>query len=92
MGKGSAQRPTDKVKFDDNYDKIFRRNTMDSKVYVIETKDEVFWSSRKLDIAYKHIEYLYRDRVRYKEFTKEQFAKMKVKNKKKFVELTEIVE
>jgi hypothetical protein len=26
-GKGSTQRPTDKQKFDENYDKIFRKKT-----------------------------------------------------------------
>lgn len=29
------------------------------KVYTVETKDTIFWSERKLDATYKHVEFLY---------------------------------
>ena len=84
MGKGSSRRPTDHDKFSESYDKIFKQ---ESKMYIIETKDEVFYSERKLDVTFKHVEFLYRDNVRYKELTPEQFDKLKMRNKKKFIKL-----
>jgi len=29
------------------------------KVYTVETRDTIFWSERKLDATYKHVEFLY---------------------------------
>jgi hypothetical protein len=29
------------------------------KVYTVETKDTIFWSERKMDATYKHVEFLY---------------------------------
>lgn len=29
------------------------------KVYVVETKDALFWSERKMDATYKHVQFLY---------------------------------
>lgn len=36
------------------------------KLYLVETENEVFWSERKLDAAYKHVEFRY-GRAVYKE-------------------------
>ena len=36
-------------------------------VYVVETQDKIFWSQRKLDATYKHTQFRYKDRVRYRE-------------------------
>ena len=64
---------------------------MNGTVYSVETPKEVFYSNRKLDAQYKHLEYLYRDRARYKEMTQDQFNKYKESSKKKFIQLEESV-
>lgn len=60
-------------------------------VYSVETPKEVFWSNRKMTAQWKHLEFLYRDRARYKEMTEDQFDRYKSSSKKKFIHLTEEV-
>ena len=45
---------------------------LDPKLYVVETKKEVFVSERKLDAIYKHVEFLY-GAARYKEVLASKF-------------------
>lgn len=44
------------------------------KVYIVETRDTIFWSDRKLDATYKHVEYLY-GQARFGEMNKDDLAK-----------------
>jgi hypothetical protein len=44
------------------------------RVYTIETRDTLFWSDRKMDAAYKHIEFLY-GQARFGEMNKEDLLK-----------------
>ena len=36
-------------------------------VFVVETQNEIYWSTRKLDATYKHTQFKYRDGARYRE-------------------------
>lgn len=42
------------------------------KWYIVETDKEVFYSPRKMDATYKHVEYLY-GRARYKEVERSKY-------------------
>ncbi len=44
------------------------------KVYTVETKDTIFWSDRKMDATYKHVEFLY-GQARFGEMRKEDLAR-----------------
>jgi len=44
----------------------------DQKLYLVETKDEVLWSERKLDAIYEHVKYSY-GRAKYKEVLKNRY-------------------
>jgi hypothetical protein len=44
------------------------------KVYTVETKDTIFWSDRKLDATYKHVEFLY-GQARFGEMNKDDLAR-----------------
>jgi len=61
--------------------------TESSKVYMVETPKEIFWSKMKMDRDYKHIEYLYRDKARAKEMTEERFKKYRNNTSKQFWEI-----
>lgn len=61
----------------------------DKKVYVIETPKEIFWSDCKMDAQYAHVDFLYRDRARYKEVTPLKFRNMTQTTKKKVIHLEE---
>ncbi len=63
--------------------------TKQDLIYYVETPDSVFWSSRKMDVQYKHVEYLYRDKVKYKSCSKKLFNGLQSTSKKKFYELNE---
>jgi hypothetical protein len=58
-------------------------------VYLIDMKDQILWSKSKMDATYKHVEFLFRDRVRFKEMTEKQFSLLKKTSKKKFFEIQE---
>ena len=59
-------------------------------IYLIETKQEVFWSKRKMDRDYKHAtEFLYRDRAKAKEMLPKQFERFKRNTSKKLYEIVE---
>lgn len=59
-------------------------------IYLIETKQEVFWSKRKMDRDYKHAtEFLYRDRAKAKEMQPKQFERFKRNTSKKLYEIVE---
>ena len=45
-------------------------------VYTIQTKECVWWSARKLDAIFKHIEFR-RPHAKYREMTDRQFSKIK---------------
>lgn len=61
---------------------------MTESLYLIETKDHVWWSPRKLTAQYKHVEFLL-GRAKYKEMEKEQFLKYRSKSPKTFYKLEE---
>ena len=42
--------------------------------YIIQTKDTVYHSKRKLDTTYKHISFKYKDRAKYREVGDKQLA------------------
>lgn len=44
-----------------------------SMTYYIETPREIFWSFSKMDATYKHIDFLYRDRAKFKEMKSDRF-------------------
>ena len=60
------------------------------KLYLVETKDEVFWSTEKIDAIYKHVEYPY-GKARYKEVDRSKYqfpdGKKKVKLQPALVEV-----
>jgi len=56
-------------------------------VYIIETPDEIFWSKRKQPVQYRHVDFLWRDRARYKEITAFKWGRLSATTKKKIWEL-----
>lgn len=44
------------------------------KVYTVETRDTIFWSERKLDATYKHVEFLY-GQARFGEMNKDDLVR-----------------
>lgn len=44
------------------------------KVYTVETKDTIFWSERKMDATYKHVEFLY-GQAKFGEMSKDELSK-----------------
>ncbi len=51
-------------------------------LYIVETKDCIFWSDRKMDAAYKHCEFLY-GQATFRTLSKEaMLARAKKFNKK----------
>jgi predicted metal-binding protein len=57
-------------------------------MYLIETRENVFFSPRKMNRDYEHaLKFLFRDRARAKEMEEEAFKKYKEKSLKKFIEL-----
>lgn len=56
-------------------------------VYIVETPDEIFWSKRKMDAQYRHMDFLWRDRAKYKELTEFKWGKLKETTKKKVWEI-----
>lgn len=86
MGKGSGQRPTDHDKFSANYDRIFSKT--EGTVYFVETPTDIFWSRNKMEAQYKHVEFFWRDRAKYKEMSENKFKNyLGTKSKKKVWEL-----
>jgi len=63
---------------------------MSTTVYLIETPKEIFWSHRKLDAQYKHLDFLYKDRARYKEMAEEKFNNYVKHSGKKIIKLEEV--
>jgi hypothetical protein len=60
---------------------------MNDIIYVVETPDEIFWSKRKLTTQFKHLEFLWRDRAKYKELTPVKWGQLKERTSKKVWEL-----
>lgn len=58
-----------------------------SVIYYIETPKEIFWSPRKMNVTWKHIEFLYRDKARAKEMPEDKFFAMLKGSTKKPYEL-----
>ena len=44
--------------------------------YIVQTKDTVYHSKRKLTTAYKHVTFRYRDYVSYREVGDRQLARL----------------
>lgn len=44
------------------------------KVYTIETRDTIFWSDRKMDVIYEHVDFLY-GQAKFGEINKDDLAK-----------------
>ena len=59
-------------------------------IYVVETPRELFWSNRKINAQWKHIEFLYKDKARYKEFTEDKWSDYASKANKKLIQLEEV--
>jgi len=59
----------------------------DTTVYVIETKKDIWWSRSKMDATYKHIEFFWRDKARYKEMTMKRFNQLRQTTDKKVWEI-----
>lgn len=62
-------------------------NQPKEQVYFIETPRELYWSRRKLDVTYKHVEFLYRDKAKSKQMDEDRFKAYKGKSKKKVIHL-----
>lgn len=60
-------------------------------IHYLESKKEIFWARKKLPIAYKHIEFLYKDNVRYKTAEEGKFKSYLQRVNKKAYELSEEV-
>ena len=60
-----------------------------SKIYLVETPKDVFWSERKMDAQYKHIEFFWRNKAKYKEMTSLQFKNYRNISNKSFREIVE---
>ena len=56
-------------------------------VYLIETPEDIFWSKRKLTTQYKHCDFLWRDKAKYKEVVGAKFKALTQSTKKKLWEL-----
>jgi len=48
-GKGSVARKTDKEKFDENFDKIFKRKTQNKEIY-FDSDETTSWDEDRIDI------------------------------------------
>jgi hypothetical protein len=48
-GKGSVARKTNKEKFDENFDKIFKRKTQSKEMY-FDSDETTSWDEDKIDI------------------------------------------
>ena len=48
-GKGSVARKTDKKKFDENFDKIFKRKTQNKEMY-FDSDETTSWDEDRIDI------------------------------------------
>lgn len=60
------------------------------KVYLVETPKDIFWSNSKMDTQYKHVEFFWRDKARYREMDEGQFKRyLIVKKNKKVWEIKE---
>jgi hypothetical protein len=59
------------------------------KIYLIDTKSHILWSSVKMKATYKHVEFLFRDRAKFKEVTSDQFNKLVRSTNKKMIEIEE---
>lgn len=58
-----------------------------SMTYYIETPKEIFWSYSKLDATYRHVEFLYRDRAKFKEMKSDRFRSYLKNTPKKAYEI-----
>jgi hypothetical protein len=56
-------------------------------VYIVETPSEIFWSKRKMETQYRHMDFLWRDRAKYKELSEFRWAKLSSTTKKKVYEI-----
>ena len=56
--------------------------------YVIETPKEVFWSKQKIDATYKHVEFLYRDKAKWREIPDQNWKRFQKNCNKKLWEIT----
>lgn len=52
-------------------------------MFIIETKDALYFTPRKLDAAYKHVTFKFKDRARFKEVTETQFKSVQRRYKGK---------
>ena len=56
-------------------------------VYVIETKQDIWWSREKIDAQYKHVEFFYKDRAKYREMSMKKFNQIRQSTPKKVYEI-----
>jgi len=56
-------------------------------IYYIETPREIWWSKRKMDVTFKHVEMLYKDKARSKQAEEDKFKRYIKKVDKKIYEL-----
>lgn len=56
-------------------------------ILIVETPDEIFWSKRAMDAQYRHMDFLWRDRAKYKEVSEFRFKKLAETTKKKVWEI-----
>lgn len=59
-------------------------------VHLVETPREIFWSNRKLTAQWKHIDFLYKDKARYKEMTEDKFKEYCNRVNKRVIRLEEV--
>lgn len=52
-------------------------------MFVIETKNELYYSERKIDAIYKHVTFKFKDRPKFKEVTETQFKSVQRRYKNK---------
>lgn len=49
-----------------------KQSDQEARLYLVETKDEVLWSERKLDAIYEHVKFSY-GKAKYKEVLKNRY-------------------
>lgn len=55
----------------------------EAPVFYIETPENIFWSTRKLDVTFKHVQFLFRDRAKLKVLKKSAMDRLLKNTQKK---------
>lgn len=58
-------------------------------VYCVETPTALYWSASKMTAQYRHVDFLWRDKARWKEFSEFKFKQYTKKLSKEVLEIKE---